>query len=92
MEALKSKPAMLVSGDKDYAIAQDHAISDFKGIYPEGRVIKVRGGHFCQEDIPEELVSLIITFIGKPTDPRINRRRPTAPTEPQGAACWRRFC
>ena len=57
---------MLVSGDKDYAIAQDHAISDFKGIYPEGRVITVEGvGHFCQEDIPEELVSLIIAFIGE---------------------------
>lgn len=64
MEALKSKPAMLVSGDKDYAIAQDHAISDFKGIYPEGRVIKVEGvGHFCQEDIPESLVSLLNAFI-----------------------------
>ena len=34
---------MLVSGDKDFAIAQDHAISDFKGIYPEGRVIQVEG-------------------------------------------------
>ena len=55
---------MLVSGDQDYGIAQDHAISDFKGIYPEGRVIKVEGvGHFCQEDIPEQLVSLISAFI-----------------------------
>jgi haloalkane dehalogenase len=64
VDALKSKPAILISGDKDYAIARDHVISDFKGIYPEARVIKVDGvGHFCQEDIPEELVSLIREFV-----------------------------
>ncbi len=64
MDALKLKPAMLVSGDKDYAIAQDHAISDFIGLYPEGRIVKVEGvGHFCQEDIPDELVSLIRAFV-----------------------------
>jgi len=64
MEALRAKRAMLISGDKDYGIAQDHAISDFKGIYPHGQVVKVDGvGHFCQEDIPEELVRFIAEFI-----------------------------
>jgi haloalkane dehalogenase len=64
IEALKAKPAILISGDKDYGIAQDHAISDFKGLFPDRRVIKVEGvGHFCQEDIPQQLVNFIQEFI-----------------------------
>ena len=53
IEALKSKPAMLISGDKDFGIAHDHAISDFRGLFPNAPVVEVSGvGHFCQEDIP----------------------------------------
>ena len=64
IEALKAKPAILISGDKDYGIAQDHAISDFKGLFPDRRVIKVEGvGHFCQEDITQQLVNFIQKFI-----------------------------
>jgi len=64
LEKVKAKPAMLVSGDKDYGIAQDHAISDFKGLFPNAPVVKVDGvGHFCQEDIPETLVALIQGFM-----------------------------
>ena len=64
IDGLKSKPAMLVSGDKDFAIAPDHAISDFKGLFPQGKVIEEAGvGHFCQEDIPEKLVAYIRNFI-----------------------------
>ncbi len=59
LAALKSKPAMLISGDKDYGIAPDHAVSDFQGLFPTGEIVQVAGvGHFCQEDIPEELVQL----------------------------------
>jgi haloalkane dehalogenase len=62
--ALKSKPAMLVSGDKDFGIAPDHAISDFRGLFPDASVVEVSGvGHFCQEDIPDELVQFISDFI-----------------------------
>ncbi len=64
LEKVKAKPAMLVSGDKDYGIAQDHAISDFKGLFPQAPVVKVEGvGHFCQEDIPETLVALLQGFM-----------------------------
>ncbi|MAJ27537.1 MAG: alpha/beta hydrolase [Halieaceae bacterium] len=62
--ALKSKPAMLVSGDKDFGIAPDHAISDFRGLFPDASVVEMSGvGHFCQEDIPDELVQFISDFI-----------------------------
>ena len=64
IEALKSKPAMLISGDKDFGIAPDHAISDFRGLFPNAPVVEVSGvGHFCQEDIPGELVQFIRGFI-----------------------------
>ena len=66
LAALKSKPAMLVSGDKDYGIAPDHAVSDFRGLFPNGEIVPVAGvGHFCQEDIPDELVQYLESFIAK---------------------------
>ncbi|MCH1492101.1 MAG: alpha/beta fold hydrolase [Luminiphilus sp.] len=62
--ALRNKPAMLVSGDRDHAIAKDHAVSDFRGLFPEAPIINVEGvGHFCQEDIPETLSALIDSFV-----------------------------
>jgi haloalkane dehalogenase len=62
--AVKAKPAMLVSGDMDFAIAREHAISDFRGLFPDAPVVKVAGvGHFCQEDIPDTLVALIRGFM-----------------------------
>ena len=64
IEAMRSKPAMLVSGDMDYAIAKDHAVSDFRGLFPTAPIVDVEGvGHFCQEDIPDTLTSLIDGFI-----------------------------
>jgi haloalkane dehalogenase len=55
---------MLVSGDRDFGIAKDHAISDFRGLFPEGPIVDVHGvGHFCQEDIPDTLVALIDGFV-----------------------------
>ena len=55
---------MLASGDADFGIAQDHSISDFRGLYPDAPVVKLPGvGHFCQEDVPETLVALIQGFM-----------------------------
>ena len=92
LEKVKAKPAMLVSGDKDYGIAQDHAISDFKGLFPNAPVVKVEGvGHFCQEDIPETLVALLQGFIQ--ANPSASGPRPDASPRrgsslpPAGATC-----
>ena len=64
IEAMRRKPAMLVSGDKDFGIAKDHAISDFRGLFPTAPIVDVEGvGHFCQEDIPDTLVALIDGFV-----------------------------
>ena len=64
IEAVKTKPAMLVSGDMDFGIEPIAAQSDFRGIFPDAPIVKVKGvGHFCQEDIPELLVALIQQFM-----------------------------
>ena len=64
LDAVKAIPAMLVSGDMDFAIAQSHSISDFQGLFPKAPIVKLSGvGHFCQEDVPETLVALIQQFI-----------------------------
>jgi haloalkane dehalogenase len=64
LENLRSKPAMLAVGMKDRAIAPENQISDFKAIWPEGPVVKLRNaGHFSQEDAPETVIALIELFI-----------------------------
>lgn len=64
VDALKQKPAMLAVGLHDKGIAPDHAIGDFKALFPGGPVVELPdAGHFCQEDAPETLVALIRQFI-----------------------------
>jgi haloalkane dehalogenase len=64
LEELKSKPALLASGDADRAIAPEQARADFRALYPESAIVELPGvGHFCQEDAPEILVPLIRQFI-----------------------------
>jgi haloalkane dehalogenase len=64
LDAVKAKPAMLVSGDMDFGIAPEFAIADFRALYPKAPVVPLRGvGHFCQEDAPETLVALIQGFV-----------------------------
>lgn len=64
LDAVKSKPAFLVSGDMDFAIDPEQVIGDFRGLFPQAPVVKVKGvGHFCQEDIPDTLVALIQGFL-----------------------------
>lgn len=64
VEGLKQKPAMLAEGMCDHAIPPEAAIADFKALFPDGPVVRLpHAGHFCQEDAPEQLVSLIQQFI-----------------------------
>lgn len=64
LDALKSKPAMLAYGLEDRGISPDQAIPDFKALYPGAPVVTLPGvGHFCQEDAPETLVSMIWQFM-----------------------------
>lgn len=61
---LRSKPAMLAEGMRDRAIPPALAIADFRALFPAARVEEMaEAGHFCQEDAPERLASLIAGFI-----------------------------
>jgi len=64
LATLREKPAMLAEGMQDKAILPKYAIADFKALWPNGPVVTIdNAGHFCQEDAPETLVSLIKMFI-----------------------------
>lgn len=64
LPALATKPAILIEGLDDKAIDPRRAIADFRGVWPDGPVVKLEGvGHFCQEDAPEILVSNISQFL-----------------------------
>lgn len=64
LPALRAKPAMLVYGMKDRAIAPAHAIADFQALWPAAPVTRLpEVGHFCQEDAPDTLVALIGQFL-----------------------------
>ena len=61
---LSSKPAMLVRGARDYAIAAERMDTGFKAVWPKGPVtVLEHAGHFAQEDAPEIIVPLIQQFI-----------------------------
>jgi cis-3-alkyl-4-acyloxetan-2-one decarboxylase len=62
--AIRRKPAMLAEGLRDRAILPEIAIDHFRAAFPNGAVVELRdAGHFCQEDQPTLLVSLIEQFI-----------------------------
>ena len=64
LEKIKAKPAILLEGLQDKAIHPENAIADFKALWPNG-IIKAfeNAGHFCQEDVPNDLVSFVQKFI-----------------------------
>jgi cis-3-alkyl-4-acyloxetan-2-one decarboxylase len=64
IEHLTAKPAMLVVGLRDRAIAPEHQIADFRILFPSGPIVTLpNAGHFCQEDAPETIVALIQQFL-----------------------------
>jgi len=64
LDNLKAKPAMLMVGMKDRAIAPDVQIADFRGVWPDHPIVKLpEAGHFSQEDAPGTVVSLIQAFV-----------------------------
>ncbi|MDH3680882.1 MAG: alpha/beta fold hydrolase [Acidimicrobiia bacterium] len=63
-EVLASKPAIGIFGEEDRAIPVDYAVASFKGMFPNGPVVRLPGvGHFLQEDAPEAVASMIELFI-----------------------------
>ena len=64
LDQLKAKPAMLAYGLCDRAIDPQHAMADFRALFPDAPVTTLPNvGHFCQEDAPEILTALIGQFM-----------------------------
>lgn len=64
LDAVKAKPAMLALGLEDHAINPENAKADFRALFPQAPLVTLPGvGHYCQEDAPETLVSMIDHFI-----------------------------
>jgi haloalkane dehalogenase len=64
LEALRTKPAILLEGMRDRAIPPEVAIGAFRGLFPDRPIIPLEhAGHFCQEDAPETLVAAIQQFL-----------------------------
>lgn len=64
VEALKTKPAMLVEGLCDRAIPPQAALTDFQTLFPDAPVVTLDyASHFIQEDAADVCVPLIQQFI-----------------------------
>jgi haloalkane dehalogenase len=64
LDALKTKPAMMVTGADDRAIPCDFAVGSFRDMWPGAPVTILPGvGHFIQEDAPEIVTALISQFV-----------------------------
>lgn len=64
LEAIKAKPAMMVTGIEDRAVPCDFVVGCFRDLWPRGPVVRLPGvGHFIQEDAPEIAIRLIEQFV-----------------------------
>jgi pimeloyl-ACP methyl ester carboxylesterase len=64
IEAVKAKPAMMVTGAEDRAVPCEFAVACFRDMWPAAPVTILPGvGHFIQEDAPEIATALISQFV-----------------------------
>ena len=64
VEAVKAKPAMMVTGAEDRALPCEFAVASFRDMWPDAPVTILPGvGHFIQEDAPEIVTALISQFV-----------------------------
>jgi pimeloyl-ACP methyl ester carboxylesterase len=64
IDAVKAKPAMMVTGAEDRAIPCEFAVASFRDMWPDAPVTILPGvGHFIQEDAPEIVTALIAQFV-----------------------------
>ncbi len=63
-QAIRTKPALAIWGEADRTLAAEHFLPLFSAIFPTAPVKRLpRVGHYCFEDAPENVASLIIDFI-----------------------------
>ncbi|TXH81275.1 MAG: alpha/beta fold hydrolase [Rhizobium sp.] len=62
--AIRSKPALAIWGEADRTLHAEHFLPLFSAIFPSAPIERLRGvGHYCFEDAPEAIASLIADFL-----------------------------
>jgi len=63
-QAIRTKPALAIWGDADRTLGAEHFLPLFAAIFPAAQTIRLPGvGHYCFEDAPNTVASLISDFI-----------------------------
>ncbi|MFJ6323247.1 MULTISPECIES: alpha/beta fold hydrolase [unclassified Rhizobium] len=63
-QAIRAKPALAIWGEADRTLAAEHFLPLFAAIFPKAPIKRLPGvGHYCFEDAPENVASLIVDFI-----------------------------
>jgi len=64
LENTGNVPAVYIRGEEDGAVPTEMAIGMFKGLWPNGPVIRLPGvGHFLPQNAPEAVTAFIGQFI-----------------------------
>ncbi|MFN3622728.1 MAG: alpha/beta fold hydrolase [Hyphomicrobium sp.] len=62
--AIRTKPALAIWGEADRTLHAEHFLPLFRAVFPSGPVHRLAGvGHYCLEDAPAEIASLITRFL-----------------------------
>lgn len=61
--AIRSTPALVIWGEADRTLQAEHFLPLFSSLFPTAPVYRLAGvGHYCLEDAPDVIASLIIPF------------------------------
>lgn len=61
--AIRSKPALAIWGEADRTLRAEHFLPLFREVFPAAATHRLANvGHYCLEDAPEAIASLIIPF------------------------------
>ncbi|MBB6489300.1 alpha/beta fold hydrolase [Rhizobium lusitanum] len=61
---IRAKPALAIWGEADRTLAAEHFLPLFASVFPTAPVKRLGGvGHYCVEDAPEAVATLIMDFI-----------------------------
>lgn len=64
--AIRSKPTLAISGERDRTLQAEQFLPLFTEIFPAAPVRRLTGvGHYCLEDAPEPIADLIVEFISR---------------------------
>jgi haloalkane dehalogenase len=66
LREIRGKPALAIWGDADHTLHATHFLPLFADLFPTAPIVRLPGvGHYCFEDSPEEISSLIKGFLNR---------------------------